>query len=99
MPQIHPKPNAVRPSIYAQFLHDREVITLAQQHDAAVVCLTEKTTESTSLGSLVSLRAEAMRKPAPTGNDYFATIRVLKDKRRGPGFEAVEAVSVPAGMV
>ncbi len=75
------------------------LITLAQQHDAAVVCLTEKTTESTSLGSLVSLRAEAMRKPAPTGNDYFATIRVLKDKRRGPGFEATEAVSVPAGMV
>jgi recombination protein RecA len=75
------------------------LITLAQQHDAAVVCLTEKTTEATSLGSLVSLRAEAMRKPAPAGSDYFATIRVLKDKRRGPGFETAEAVSPPAGMV
>lgn len=75
------------------------LITLAQQHDAAVVCLTEKTTESTSLGSLVSLRAQAVRKPATTGSDYFATIRVIKDKRRGPGFEAAEAVSLPAGMV
>ena len=75
------------------------LITLAQQHDAAVVCLTEKTTESTSLGSLVSLRAQAVRKPATTGSDYFATIRVIKDKRRGPGFEAEEAVSLPAGMV
>lgn len=75
------------------------LITLAQQHDAAVVCLTEKTTEATSLGSLVSLRAEAMRKPATAGSDYLATIRVLKDKRRGPGFEAAEAVSGPAGMV
>ena len=75
------------------------LITLAQQHDAAVVCLTEKSSESTSLGSLVSLRAQAMRKPATTGSEYLATIRVLKDKRRGPGFEAAETVSLPAGMV
>ncbi len=74
------------------------LITLAQQHDAAVVCLTEKTTEASSLSSLVSLRAEALRKPATTGNDYSATIRVIKDKRRGPGFEAAEPVRAPAGM-
>src|SRR5689334_11248984 len=38
------------------------LVTLAQAHDAAVVCLTEKTEDTASLGSLVSLRAEALRR-------------------------------------
>jgi recombination protein RecA len=61
------------------------LVTLAQTHDAAVVCLTEKTQDTASLGSLVSLRAEALRlrdKPA----EFAVQLRVLKDKRRGPGF-------------
>ena len=37
------------------------LVSLAQANDAAIVCLTEKTQDSTSLGSLVSLRAEAIR--------------------------------------
>jgi len=37
------------------------LVTLAQTHDAAVVCLTEKTADTASLGSLVSLRAQALR--------------------------------------
>src|SRR5438045_2881081 len=38
------------------------LVTLAQTHDAAVVCLTEKTEDTASLGSLVSLRAQALRR-------------------------------------
>ncbi|HPH68990.1 MAG TPA: recombinase A, partial [Kofleriaceae bacterium] len=73
-------------------------ITLAQQHDSAVVCLTEKTTDAASLGSLISLRAEAQRLRTAGASDYLASIRVIKDKRRGPGFEASDAVMAPAGM-
>jgi recombination protein RecA len=71
------------------------LIALAQQHDAAVVCLTEKSADSPSLGSLVSLRAEATRL---LQGDYRANIRVMKDKRRGPGFESSDIVTVPSGM-
>src|SRR5688500_18002408 len=37
------------------------LVTLAQTHDAAVVCLPDKSEDTSSLGSLVSLRAEALR--------------------------------------
>ncbi len=74
------------------------LIALAQQHDSAVICLTEKTTDSASLGSLISLRAEAQRSRAAGASDYLASIRVIKDKRRGPGFEASDVVMAPAGM-
>lgn len=74
------------------------LITLAQQHDSAVVCLTEKTTDAASLGSLISLRAEAQRLRTAGASDYLASIRVIKDKRRGPGFEVSDAVMAPAGM-
>jgi recombination protein RecA len=72
------------------------LITLAQQYDAAVICLTEKSAEAGSLGSLVSLRAEALR--IHKGNDHFAAVRVVKDKRRGPGFTVSRSVKPPAGL-
>ena len=63
------------------------LVTLAQTHDAAVVCLTDKTNETASLGSLVSLRAEALRmREARDPAEFAVNVRVLKDKRRGPGF-------------
>ncbi len=41
------------------------LVTLAQTHDAAVVCLTSKPADAPSIGSLVSLRAEAIRRHEP----------------------------------
>ena len=41
------------------------LVTLAQTHDAAIVCLTEKPADAASLGSLVSLRAEACAAASP----------------------------------
>ncbi len=71
------------------------LVTLAQAHDAAVVCLTEKSAETASLGSLVSLRAEALR----SGRDELQiAVRALKDKRRGPGWSRTTKVRGPAGM-
>jgi recombination protein RecA len=60
------------------------LLSLAQMHDAAVVCLTEKSQETPSLGSVVSLRAEALRRRERDG--FHITVRALKDKRRGPGW-------------
>jgi len=71
------------------------LVTLAQAHDAAVVCLTEKSAEAASIGSLVSLRAEALR----SGRDELQVgLRALKDKRRGPGWSRTLKVRGPAGM-
>ncbi len=76
--------------------HQGRLVTLAQAHDAAVVCITEKTAESGSIGSLVSLRAEALRVRSQSG--LSLTLRVLKDKRRGPGFQKTLRARGPAGF-
>lgn len=76
--------------------HQGRLVTLAQAHDAAVVCITEKSAESGSIGSLVSLRAEALRLRSPGG--FELTLRVIKDKRRGPGFQRTVRARGPAGL-
>jgi recombination protein RecA len=72
------------------------LVTLAQTHDAAVVCLTEKSEDTASLGSLVSLRAEALR--VRERGDFDVTVRVLKDKPRGPGWTQTFKRRGPAGL-
>lgn len=73
------------------------LVKLAQKHEAAVLCLTDKGPQSQSLGSLVSLRCEASR--MREGADQFrCEIRVLKDKKRGPGWRWSEICSGPAGL-
>jgi recombination protein RecA len=72
------------------------LVTLAQTHDAAVVCLTEKPGDSASLGSLVSLRAEALR--TRDHGEFCVTLRALKDKRRGPGWAHTLRRRGPAGL-
>jgi recombination protein RecA len=72
------------------------LVTLAQAHDAAVVCLTEKSGETASVGSLVSLRAEALR--AREQREHVLSVRALKDKRRGPGWIHTARRRGPAGM-
>lgn len=76
--------------------HQGRLVSLAQVHDAAVVCLTEKTADTASLGSLVSLRAEALRTRA--ADDFELTVRALKDKRRGPGWTKRIKARGPAGL-
>jgi recombination protein RecA len=75
------------------------LVTLAQTHDAAVVCLTEKAEDAASIGSLVSLRAEALRIRERTSEPELAvSVRVLKDKRRGPGFVQTLKRRGPPGL-
>ncbi|HEU0032079.1 MAG TPA: recombinase A [Kofleriaceae bacterium] len=77
--------------------HQGRLVTLAQAHDAAVVCITEKADDTGSLGSLVSLRAEARRAGVLGARDFEVSVRVLKDKRRGPGWSRTIKARGPAG--
>jgi recombination protein RecA len=70
---------------------------LANAHRAAVVCLTRKTRDTPSIGSLVSIRGET--DVVREGFDRFAwEIRVIKDKRRGPGWSHARACRGPEGL-
>jgi recombination protein RecA len=70
---------------------------LAQQHRAALVCLTEKEGDRPSLGSLVSLRVETRRARNIDGQ-FACALKVLKDKCRGPTWSHVEVCYGPAGV-
>jgi hypothetical protein len=72
-----------------------KLVGLAQRTSTAVVVLTEKTRESSSLNSLISLRCEARRSP---DKPCEVEIDVLKDKRRGPGRRYREVFRAPAGL-
>ncbi len=74
------------------------LVTLAQTHDAAIVCVTEKPNDAASLGSLVSLRAEALRSTRADHGELTVTLRAVKDKRRGPGWTHAMKRRGPAGM-
>ncbi len=66
--------------------------SLAQKHRSIVACLTEKPASTDSLGSLVSLRAEAQREHTDT------KLLMLKDKRHGPGWAHHEECRGPLGL-
>ncbi|HWP24084.1 MAG TPA: recombinase A [Candidatus Binatia bacterium] len=70
---------------------------LAHRHHTALVCLTEKDGAAFSLGSLVSLRVHAEKKRAEDRR-FVCTLRVLKDKRRGPTWNDEECYIGPAGL-
>lgn len=70
---------------------------LARRQDAALVCLTSKDRPEPSLGSLVSLRAEAIR-TGRTPQGFRCEARILKDKRLGPGRCFAEFCHGPDGL-
>ncbi|HVV87078.1 MAG TPA: recombinase A [Kofleriaceae bacterium] len=72
------------------------LVGLAQHHDAALVIVTDKPAAAPSLGSMVSLRAEAVRERTRDG--FRVALRACKDKRRGPGWSEVAEVRVPPGL-
>jgi len=74
------------------------LVQLALKHDAAVVCLTGKQPDEASLGSLVSLRGQAVRRRSRDGRRFICRITTLKDKRRGPGWTWQEVRHGPEGL-
>ncbi len=73
------------------------LVALARKHATALLCITEKTSRRPSIGSLVSLRAEALR-TQKIGCRFQCEFRVLKDKRRGPGWTHREVCRGPDGL-
>ncbi|MCA9726375.1 MAG: hypothetical protein KC729_01750, partial [Candidatus Eisenbacteria bacterium] len=70
---------------------------LAQKHRSTLLCLTRKERGSSSLGSLVSLRAVGeVRKTA--FDRFLWELEVLKDKHQAPGWSHSEACRGPAGL-
>jgi recombination protein RecA len=82
--------------VLAQPLQSR-LLGLAQRHQTALLCLTEKSEESGSLGSLVSLRAHAVRHWLARER-FVCELRVCKDKRRGPVWSQREVCRGPLGL-
>lgn len=75
------------------------LVKLAQKHAAVVICLTDKAEHHPSLSSLVSLRCIAERTRAgPEDAGFMCGVRVLKDKRRGPGWSHEEFCRGPPGV-
>jgi recombination protein RecA len=73
------------------------LVGLAKQYDTALICVTEKGSDRPSLGSLVSLRAHT-QKTRPERDRFHCEVRVLKDKRRGPGWKHTEVCRGPDGL-
>lgn len=68
------------------------LLGLAQKHEVAIVLLTD-----VPLGSLVSLRAEGLAHRR-SGGVVECELRVVKDKRRAPGWTLLEVCRGPAGL-
>lgn len=73
------------------------LVKLAQHHAASVVFLTHKHRDRPSLGSLIALRGEAVRKRV-SEDRFEVVVEVLKDKRRGPGWRHEEVFRGPDGL-
>jgi len=70
----------------------------AQQHEMAVVFLTEKGRGYPSVGSVIRVRAEGCRRKVSGEASHVCQVEILKDKRRGPGFIRREAYCGPDGL-
>jgi recombination protein RecA len=71
---------------------------LARQHDAAIVCLTDKEATRPSLGPLVSVRAHAASRVRGEGGRFRCEAIALKDKRGGPAWNITEVCRGPDGL-
>jgi hypothetical protein len=77
--------------------HLGRLVQQGQRHEAAIVCLTRKSAQRESLGSLVSVRVEAQaRRVGP--DRFLCEVSVLKDKRNGAGWRHEEVLGGPPGL-
>ena len=75
------------------------LVTLAQTHDAAIVCITDKTAGDgiARLAGVAARRGAALARSRP-GGTVSITVRALKDKRRGPGWAHSVRRRAPSGL-
>jgi hypothetical protein len=69
----------------------------ARRHEVLVLCLTGKAARAASLGSLIAVRAQATRR-RQAADAFLCRVDVLKDKRRGHGWQHEEVVHGAPGL-
>ncbi|MDA0323870.1 MAG: recombinase A [Verrucomicrobia bacterium] len=70
---------------------------LARKHHSVLLCMTSPENGRSPLGSLVSVRGEALK--CRDSFDRFACqLHIVKDKRTGPGWKCVEVYRGPGGL-
>ncbi len=72
------------------------LLGLAQKHASALVCVSEKSRETPSLGSLISLRVHTTRTVGADGRPALCC-EIIKDKTAGPGGRIVRPFTLPSG--
>ena len=70
---------------------------LARRHNTTLLCLTQKGVTKPSLGPLFSVHGYVVRKTLGD-NQFSCELRILKDKRRGPGWTCMEICHGPDGL-
>ncbi len=70
---------------------------LARRHLITVLFLTDKEPGEPSLGSLIAVHGRAERRGLPSSR-HSCSVRMVKDKRRGPGWRCMEEFRGPAGL-
>ena len=73
------------------------LLGLAQKHNVVLLFLTHKPENQPSLGSLIALRGQTSRRRS-ADDEFTCTLRVVKDKRRAPGWEHTEVCRGPSGL-
>ncbi len=68
-----------------------------RHNEAALICLTEKSDNQASLGSLISLRVHT-HGIQRQGRHFQSQASIIKDKRHGPGWSHVEVYRGPDGL-
>src|SRR5262249_22623271 len=73
------------------------LLGLAQKHQTALVCISEKALDTPSLGSLVSLPVHTEKRKR-AGDGFAVDYAIVKGKRMGPGAHIERVFHVPAGL-
>ncbi len=75
----------------------RRLLEWAEEHDMALLCLTDRPEDAPAICPLVSLRAVAGRRRV--GEDRFeCRVDVVRDKQRSPGWSHEEVCCGPPGL-
>lgn len=78
------------------FATQGRLVRLAEEHNSALICLTEKKNDTPSLGSMVSLRGHSRR--LKTQDTWHCIVEFTKDKRRAPHWTHKEVCHAPPGL-
>ena len=73
------------------------LLGLAQKHAATLLCLSHKSKEAPSIGSLISLRIHSQKWQLEQDH-FFVSCDVLKDKHLGPGAHFERSFRGPPGL-